>query len=93
MTTENKSPLGMLFPKVNSKSGKTFLSGYVEINGTKTQIIANKATKPDKNGKPFYVIFENDQQNELVPAVVNKAKATLVKKTKGSAGDDESSPF
>lgn len=92
MTTENKKPLGMIFPKMNSKTGKAFFSGYVEINGVRTQLIANKATKPDQNGNAFYVIFENDRKDDIVPQKINPAKASI--KTKATAAtEDETAAF
>jgi hypothetical protein len=92
MTTENKKPLGMIFPKMNSKTGKAFFSGYVEINGVRTQLIANKATKPDQNGNAFYVIFENDRKDDMIPQKINPAKAKITKATVNTA-DDESAAF
>lgn len=81
----------MLFVKTNSQKGTKFLSGYVDIDGKRVQLIGNQAKKPDKDGKAFYVLFENER-NELLPQKVNTAKAQIVQPT-AAATEDETAAF
>ena len=87
---EKKASLGMLFVKTNSKTGVRFLSGFLEIDGQKINVIANKAKTKSASGDDFYVLFENEQALEAIEAI----KKTDVKKaTVKKAAASEAVPF
>lgn len=85
----------MLFPRTNSKTGAKFMSGYVEIDGKKVQVVMNKAKNPDKDGNAFYVLFENtDIKDKGAAANLAVTKSKVLKKGAAKLETaDEESPF
>jgi len=64
---EKKESIGAFWIK-KSKKGMTFMSGTVEIDGKKTEVVVFKNDKGDNEKRPDYRMYESEPLEQDKPA-------------------------